>query len=448
MLRTVRLSHASAISLAPALTMSLCLSLSVSLGGCGGQTLPAGAQPPTPTTDAGAGAGPGNGPGGMKPPPPGMGMDGGPGMGPGAGPGMGMNMGTTTVGVPTSGPPRVIWTGGGPSGLTPLAPGCTPASALECPTVSGTCATSATSHPTGTQIGSICFYGSSGTTTTTTTSSSPEATLEYLHETAGGQEYYRYRITFDPTFADNTYGANAVGWGQRGHTFSDLVGSDHLELQLFDGSSANTLVLEIKLDYVSVDTAATCGYASLGVSGAEGMVLIGDAKYILGATTSIARDLNGCGYCSNAACGGSCTVNSPSTDSTFSANASAPNWDYRVQYEVWVDAAVFAGKGFGGANVPYVHASPSKASSDTIVVTPKPCPTGGGGGGGCPTGTTAYLTSEGAQTCVPTPSGGGCPGGYTNYLVSEGAVCVPTPNGGACPTGYQVDPTSEGARCI
>ncbi len=435
MVRTVRLSRAAKLSLAPAVTMSLCFSISLPLGGCGGQTLPAGAQPPNPGVDAGAGSG-GMGPGGMKPPPPGMGM----------GPGMGMSMGTTIVGVPTSGPPGVTLTGGGPAGSTPLAPGCTPASALECPTVNGTCATSATAHPTGTQTGSICFYGPAATTTTTT-SSTPAATLEYLHETAGGQEYYRYRVTFDPNFADNTYGTNAFGWGQHGHTFNDLVGSDHLELQLFDGSSANTLVLEIKLDYVSVDAAASCGYGALGVSGGEGMVLIGDAKYILGATTSIARDLNGCGYCSNAACGGSCTVNSPSTDANFSANASAPNWDYRVQYEVWVDAAVFAGKGFGGANVPYVHASPSKASSNTIVVTPKPCPTGGGGGG-CSVGSTAYLTSEGQQTCVPTPSGGGCPAGYTNYLVSEGAVCVPTPSDGACPAGYHVDPTSEGSRCI
>jgi len=385
-----------------------------------------------------AGAGPG---GGMKPMPP---KDGGMKPMPPMGGGM-MGLGGATAGVPTVGPPKVVWTGGGPAGLTPLAPGCTPASALECPTVNGTCATSATAHSTGATIGSICFYGVDPGSTTTTTSSSPEATLEYLHETAGGQEYYRFRVTFDPHFADNTYGSNAVGWGTRGHTYSDLVGSDHLELQLFDGTK--TMVMDLKLDYISVDASKTCGYSALGVSGGEGKVLLGDARYVLGATTAEARNLNGCGYCSNSACGGSCTVNSPATDATFTANPAAPSWDFRVQYEVWIDAAVFAGKGFGGANVPYVHASPSKASSNTIVVTPKPCP-GGGGGGNCPTGTVDYLTSEGKQTCVPTPGGGGCPAGTTNYLLSEGAVCVPTPTGGICPAGYQVDPTSEGSRCI
>jgi len=68
-------------------------------------------------------------------------------------------------------------------------------------------------------------------------------------------------------------------------------------------------------------------------------------------------------------------------------------------------------------------------------------------GGTCPAGTIDYLTSEGAQTCVPT-GGGGCPAGTTNYLTSEGAACVPTPTGGTCPKGYQLDPTSEGSRCI
>ena len=411
-------------------------SLAVALMACGGSGLKPGGPggPPGPgAPDAGGG------PGGMKPMPPapmGMGMP----------PGMGMTIGTTVVGVPTVGPPKVVWIGGGPAGLTPLAPGCTPASALECPTVSGSCATSATSRPVVKDSGSICFYGPiTTTTTTTTTSDPPAATVEYLHETAGGQEYYRFRVTFDPTFVDNTYGTNAIGWGQHGHTYMDLVGSDHVELQLFDGSS--TLVMDMKLDYISVDTTKSCGYGALGVSGGEGKILVGDAKYVLGATTSLARDISGCGYCTSPACGGSCTVDSPVTDASFTANAAAPNWDFRVQYEVWIDASLFAGKGFGGANVPYVHASPSKLSTNTVIVTPKPCP-GGGGGGGCGSGTIDYLTSEGKQTCVPTPSGGGCPAGYTNYLLSEGAVCVPTPSGGVCPAGYQIDPVSEGARCI
>ena len=380
---------------------------------------------------------------------------------------MGMNMGiggNITIGVPTSGSLSTIYPGGGTNGAPPLKPGCTPASAKECPSSSGTCATSATSSPKNVSTGYICYYptasGSSststkpgmGTTTTTTTTTTvtttPEATIEYLHEVAGGQDYYRFRITFDPSFVDNTYGANAIGWGTRGHTFNDLVGSDHAQLSLFDGSK--TLISAFNLDYISQDTSAACGYSCLGVSGGEGAMLVGDAKYILAATTSLDRDLNGCGYCKNAACNGDCTVDSPATDTKYTPNPLAPNWDDRVVYEVWVSADAFGSNGFGGASITFVHASPSKASSNTITVEPKPC-------GSCPAGYTNYLTSEGA-VCVPVGktdagTGGGCPAGYASYLASEGAVCLPVPKGdggpgGGCPAGYTNYLTSEGAVCV
>src|SRR6185503_3286260 len=297
-----------------------------------------------------------------------------------------------------------------------LAPGCTPGSAHECPTMSGVCATSATSAPTGTTGGSICFYGPI-TSTTTTTSSTPAATIEYLHETAGGQEYYRFRITFDPAFVDNTYGVNAIGWVTKGHTFKDLVGSDHAELSLFDGGK--TLVSMFDIDYITANATSSCLYGALGVSGGEGKMLIGDPKFVLASTTSLDRDLNGCGYCKSAACGGDCTIDSPATDAKYTPNPAAPNWDYRVVYEVWVDAALFAGQGFGGASITFVHASPSKASTNTVTVTPMPC-------GGCPAGTKEYITSEG-KTCLP-----GCPAGTQEYIVSEGRTCMPD-----YPTGTQ-----------
>jgi hypothetical protein len=380
-------------------------------------------------------------------------------------PGMMGAAGVIVIGIPTPGSPGTVFPGGGPAGSAPLAPGCTPASAHECPTSSGACATSATSKPTGTTTGSICFYGPS--TTTTTTSSAPAATIEYLHETAGGQEYYRFRITFDPAFVDNTYGANAIGWGQRGHTFMDLVGSDHAELSVFDGTS--TMVSMFDIDYITANAASSCGYGALGVGGGEGKMLAGDAKYVLASTTSLDRNLNGCGYCMNAACGGNCTSESPSTDAKYTPNTGAPNWDFRVVYEVWMDAAVFAGKGFGGASITFVHASPSKASSNTITVTPKPC-------GGCPEGQQSYETSRGS-TCCPSGSapvetefgpacqsgGGTCAQGERGYKTSEGWMCcaagttpVDTVEGPVCqpvvvvpcPEGSVADPSSEGAGCI
>jgi hypothetical protein len=285
-----------------------------------------------------------------------------------------------------------IFTGAGANGATPLAPGCTPASARECPTPTGNCATSQGLHVDVRAHGANCYYSSSTTVI-------PDATLEYIHELAGGQDYFRFRLTFDPAFVDNTYGSNAVGWSAQtttapppaggggpgmmpmpmpmpmmkgGHTFQDLVGSDHAELLLAD--SAGTEVMDFDIDYISADSSRACGYGNLGVHGGEGKVLSGDASWILAATSSLDRDLNGCGYCSSTACGGSCTVNSPATDSAYTPNAATPAWDYRVQYEVWVSAAAFGAAGFGSAGITFVHASPSKAATNTVTVLPRSCP--------------------------------------------------------------------------
>lgn len=362
-------------------------------------------------------------------------------------PGMTGTGGAIIVGIPTPGTPGTVFPGGGPNGTKPLSPGCTPASAHECPSSTGACATSATSNPTGTTTGSVCFYGPITTTTTTTSTPAPlAATIEFLHETAGGQEYYRFRITFDPTFVDNTYGVNAIGWGTKGHTFKDLVGSDHAELSLFDGTL--TMVSMFDIDYITANSTSACAYGALGVSGGEGKMLVGDSKYILNSTTSLDRDLNGCGYCKSAACGGDCTVDSPPTDASYTPNSGAPNWDYRVVYEVWVDAAVFQSKGFGGAAITFVHASPSKASSNTVSVTPRPCDSGG-----CPEGAHVVETATG-KSCSP-----GCPTGTYQVPTESGTTCsrcptgqmpVEGPNGTtcmSCPDGYTLKIDSEGYHC-
>ncbi len=331
----------------------------------------------------------------------------------------GNDPGVTLIGVPVGGTAPVTFTGGGNVGASPLAPGCTPASALECPSKSGTCATSASSNPTNVVQGVLCAFGGAFTVA----SGKPAAMVEYLHETAGGQDYYRFRITFDPSFVDNTYGENAIGWGDKGHTWKDLLGSDHAELELFDNNKV--MVAQLKIDYVGIDSAPACGYSSLGVTGGDGKMLIGDPRWVLGSSSSLARNLGGCGYCESSACGGDCRVNSPSTDEQWSTNSATPNWDFRVRYEVWVDAAAFGTSGFGGVNVSYVHASPSKASSNTITVIPGPCPPPPDG---CGPGTVEFLTSEGAATCVPVTSvPPTCAITEEQVLTSEGAItCVPT----------------------
>jgi hypothetical protein len=231
----------------------------------------------------------------------------------------------------------------------------------------------------------------------------PAATIEQVLECAEGVDAVRLRLTFDPAFVDNTYGANSIGWDQRkgagpmaggmlpvpppaaapppsakmpkapkgpgpgmkGHTWKDLVGSDHAEFVVTN--EANELALQFKLDYVSVDPSAPSGYASLGVVGGDGRMIKGDSKAIVRWTTSIDRNLNERGY-------GDFIEDSPETDADYTPNAATPNWDYRVVYEVWIDNAAFGASGFGGASIEHVHASPSKAPSNTIIVTEDECP--------------------------------------------------------------------------
>jgi hypothetical protein len=276
----------------------------------------------------------------------------------------------------------------------------------------------------------ICYSGEGDLTP-----DDPSGVIEQVIETIGGKTYLHLRVTFDPRFVDNTYGVNAsAGWANRmkagakgdkpggkagamggmaakaAHTFDDLVGSDHVELVLVDGTG-NT-VLDFKVDYVSENPDSPCGYGTLGVSGGEGKMITGDASAIVAVGTSIDRNLNGCGYC--------LLTDSPATDASFAIDPSAPNWDYRVVYEVWVDFSVFKGLGFGGAYIPSVHASPSMASTNTIDVEPDPCP---------PDWDTPYcppsVIEEGGN-CFDTPPGDGtCPPGTVPDIKNEGQSCVP-----------------------
>jgi hypothetical protein len=354
----------------------------------------------------------------------------------------GHGLGGTGPGGGTGGPSVIVpgFPGAGTTAGDPLLPGTGPGTARDCAGGS-----TAVSRPTQviTQT-TQCFYS-----VTVTTTSTPSATIEQITEVLDGRKVLHLRITFDPGFVDNTYGANAIGWNAgppadagkmpppkagKGHTFNDLVGSDHVELKLLD--AAGQLALHFKVDYISVDASRPCGYGTLGVSGGEGKMLVGSAASILAVATSLDRDLNGCGYCY--------IVDSPATDATYSPNPATPRWDYRVVYEVWVDASVFGAAGPGDVLLENVHASPSKAASNTISVTKGTCPPNwpeckpdviteglncGDAGSGCPPGTIEYIISEG-RTCVPRPiplpdGGLGCPDGYHLDVATEGRFCLP-----------------------
>jgi hypothetical protein len=344
---------------------------------------------------------------------------------------------------------------GSGNGYRPLTTGCGPDTADEC---TGTCEqTGGVDSTVVRPPATLCFSAPNDPTP-----EDPALIIEQVIETINGVTYVHIRIIFDPYYTDNSYGAGACcGWGRmRGHTFNDdLTKSDHTELQITDG--AGNVVMNFKIDYVSADPNQPCGYGSLGATGGDGLVILGDPSAIVEVTTSIERNLNGCGYCTSDACApsGDCTIDSPSTDATFTPNPLTPNWDYRNVYEFWLLADAFGSAGFGQAFVTYVHASPSKISAD-MTLTPAPCPptydtpycppgvtqeggncfgTGGSGGAGgsggdggtpvCAVNFQLYITTEGAAICTPIP--------YANY-----------PNHAACPTGYVLDIATEGQYCV
>jgi hypothetical protein len=261
----------------------------------------------------------------------------------------------------------------------------------------------------------ICFFSEDDPET-------PAARINQVIESVEGQDFSRIRLTLNPNFVDNSYGATAVGWGAgempagdeapvqdgkppkkmkvKTHAFKDLVGSDHAEIKLTD--AAGEVVLHVKVDYLSEDPDAPSGFSSLGVTGGEGEVLVGDPAWVLEATTSLDRNLNACGHASF-------TEDSPQPP-TVDEPGEAEDWDYRVVYEVWVSLDAFADEGFGEAAIEFVHASPSKGSNNTVEVTSGPCPPGenppGGGGGaggagGSPGTTGGGGSSSGGAPAVP-----------------------------------------------
>ena len=193
------------------------------------------------------------------------------------------------------------------------------------------------------------------------------ATITETTATVRGKETIYVRLAMDPAFVDNTYGATAIGWeeSKKGtHQFKELVGSDHAELMLYD--KVGDLVLHFKLDYLS-EADGTGEYRSLGVSDGDGELFEGEASAIVAYTTSMDRNFNEHGYSQY-------TVDSPATNASYTEKSAAPNWEYLVTYEVWVDTAAFAPHGFGRAEVEYIHASPSKKKNNTIVVEQDDCP--------------------------------------------------------------------------
>jgi hypothetical protein len=301
---------------------------------------------------------------------------------------------------------------GGGAHAAPLQPGCGPETSQECLGPGGECSTSA-GLGSGVEVkdaGTVCFYGEG--------IEEPSATVEHITEVVNGQEYVHLRVIFDPDFVDIIYGECSAefGWNtMKGHTFKDLVGSDHVELKLenCDGD----LSMHTRVDFTTEDPAAPCGYATAGVTGGEGKMIVGDADSVLKVGTSIDRNMNGCGYCD--------TENSPCPGGEgYAPSQTVPEWDFRMVYELWIDVDAFGGSGFCKPIIEYVHASPAKAMEHTIEVLPEDCPPPPDDGE-CPPNYELFLTSEGEFLCGGPPGEDGCEAGYEPDLTSEGELCVP-----------------------
>ncbi len=155
-----------------------------------------------------------------------------------------------------------------------------------------------------------------------------------------------FAITQPKELIDNTYGANTVGW-PRAHNFSDLTGSDKAQVQLTN--ALGQTVLDFNFDYF---TAVGSGYDSLGATGGDGKILVGQLSWVVEWATSLDYNFNVAGY--------KLTTDSPATDAEYTPNITYPDWVYEVTYEGRISAAAFGTAGYGDIAVPVLHDSPNK----------------------------------------------------------------------------------------
>lgn len=185
-------------------------------------------------------------------------------------------------------------------------------------------------------------------------------------------------ITFLQGVNDNVYGTSSTTdpmWGSKGHTFSDLLGSDKAEFLLYASGNTTTPLLDVTIDYIAtvtgtlswstVDGTMTKTYASgFGTAGffantskggtianSDGSLNSGSSQYVLNFDTTLTDDLNQ----SSAYYGD--TTNSPVGD---------PHWNNVNGYSLTIAGQLFGASGFGGVNMSLVHDSPE----GTTYVTP------------------------------------------------------------------------------
>ncbi|MFH1732988.1 MAG: PEP-CTERM sorting domain-containing protein [Planctomycetota bacterium] len=167
------------------------------------------------------------------------------------------------------------------------------------------------------------------------------------------------------SLVDNTYGANAIGWGSdapsgKGHKFEDLVGSDKAQFTFTDG--LGVVVLDVVVDYIN-QAQQGGAYRSGGVLGNDGDVITGSASGVLEWGTSLDYNFNTLGH-------NTFLVDSPLSVPDYTDPASAPGCVFEVIYELKIDGDVFGDSGFGGVTIPIVHDSPNKIGKNKVYTDP------------------------------------------------------------------------------
>lgn len=163
-------------------------------------------------------------------------------------------------------------------------------------------------------------------------------------------------VIFNPHFVDLTYGDNVVGWNK--HSFSQLIGSDHVQVTVRDIDSTDKF--QGKIDLLSATNLVPSGYASLGMKDGDGEVTIGSTDDVYAHGTSFDDNINWYGY--------HLFENSPETDSVYTPNPNYPFWEYYAVYHVCINDRVLGGNPFGYVFMSSVHASPSKIGPDTVPI--------------------------------------------------------------------------------
>ncbi len=164
--------------------------------------------------------------------------------------------------------------------------------------------------------------------------------------------------------ADNTYGVNSIGWGDKGHKFKELLGSD--EASFVIKNSSGKKILDLTIDYieqVGTDFYGNPLYASMLKQGKKKKPKPGDPApgplpVLDSFGTSLEYNFNVLGY--------QLTEDSPLTNENYDTlDPQYAGWIYESVYEFTI-AGSLLGSGWVDVEVD-AHNSPKKGVRATPV---------------------------------------------------------------------------------